>query len=191
VICDNATHISNSPHQYGLLSRINCDLADFLSEMSLDPADPVFVCVDAAGSMKRHEQYIGGQLWIQGSRTMTATNVIPDGMKNEESSAALVAVAEAVEWRHALEPLGTKRKVQRVIIYPLTLDNLEAVLATGDGSLDSEPRHSIAYQRILAASATFERTPVFFLSSSQEFGGLTIADKVPQWMHTAKEISIG
>jgi hypothetical protein len=173
------------------IDGINCDLADFLSDVSLDPAEPVIVCVDAAESMKRHEQHIGGQLWIPGSRTMTATNVIPDGMKNESSSAALVAVAEAVEWRHALEPLRIKRKGQRVVISPPTLDKLEAVLATGDTSFDSEPSHTVAHQRILAASTTFESTPVFFSSSSHEFGGLSIADKIPQWMHTDREISIG
>jgi hypothetical protein len=79
------------------IDGINCSIADFLSGMSPDPADPVIVCADAAESRKRSEQRIGGQLWIQGPRTMTATNVIPDGMKNEASSAALIAVAEAVE----------------------------------------------------------------------------------------------
>jgi hypothetical protein len=122
---------------------------------------------------------------------MTATNVIPDGMKNEASSAALVAVAEAVEWKRAFEPSGEKRKGQQVVIYPPTLDKPEAVSASGDFGLDSEPSHSIVYQRILAASATFEHLPAFFSGSSHTFGGLPIADKVPQWMHTAKEISIG
>jgi hypothetical protein len=61
---------------------------------------------------------------------MTATNVILPGMKNEADSAAIVAVAEAVEWKHAMEPVGEKRKGQCVVIYPRTLDKLEAVLAS-------------------------------------------------------------
>jgi hypothetical protein len=63
------------------IDGINCDLADFLTDMNLSP-----------------EQHIGGQLWLQGNRQMTTTNVILPGMKNEANSAALVAVAEAVEW---------------------------------------------------------------------------------------------
>jgi hypothetical protein len=43
------------------VDRINCDLADFLSEMIPDPSEPVIVCVNAGVSMKRHEQHLGGQ----------------------------------------------------------------------------------------------------------------------------------
>jgi hypothetical protein len=57
------------------VAGMNCDLADFLAEMSPDPAEPVIICVDARESTKRHEQHLGGQLWMQGNRTMTATNV--------------------------------------------------------------------------------------------------------------------
>jgi hypothetical protein len=56
--------------------------------------------------------------WLQGNRQMTATNVILPGMTNEEKSATLVAVAEAVEWKHGFEPVGLKRQGQRVVIYP-------------------------------------------------------------------------
>jgi hypothetical protein len=64
---------------------------------------------------------------------------------------------------------------------------------TGIGGilLDPEPSHDIAYQRTCAACASFENLPGFFSSDSQEFEGLNIANKVPEWMHTAKEISIG
>jgi hypothetical protein len=65
--------------------------------MSHDPAEPVIVCVEAGESMKRHEERLGGQLWIQGSRTMTATNVPFEGMMDDATSVTLVAVAEAVE----------------------------------------------------------------------------------------------
>jgi hypothetical protein len=94
------------------IDGINCDLAEFLSDMDLNPEILVVVCVNSGESLKRHELHIGGQLWLQGDRQMTATNVILPGMKNEANSAVLVAVAEAVEWRHAFEPVGTKRHGQ-------------------------------------------------------------------------------
>jgi hypothetical protein len=77
-----------------------------------------------------------------------------------------------------------------VVIYQPTLDKLEAVLVSGDCSLDPETSHGIAYQRILSACAEFESLPGFFSSDSQEFGSLDIASKAPQSMHTAKEVSI-
>jgi hypothetical protein len=43
------------------IDGINCDLADFLSGMTHDPADPVIICVEAGESLKRHEQHLGGQ----------------------------------------------------------------------------------------------------------------------------------
>jgi hypothetical protein len=51
--------------------------------------------------------------------------------------------------------------------------------------------HDIAYQRILNACASYENLPAFFPSNSAEFAGLDIAAKVPVWMHTAEEVSIG
>jgi hypothetical protein len=131
---------------------INCDIADFLSQMELAPDVPVIVCVNASGSIiRKHEQHVGGQLWMQGDRQMTAINLVPPEMKNEEKSATLIAVAEAVERKHAFEPVGPKRLGQRVVIYPPFLDNLEQVLNSGDPSCYSEPSHSMAYQRIYEA----------------------------------------
>jgi hypothetical protein len=161
------------------IDGINCGLADFLSGLSLDPNEPVLICIDAAESMKRHEQFIGGQLRMQDDRQMSA------------SSAALVAVVEAVEWKHALETAKDNRKGQRVVIYPPMLDKLAEVLISGDTSRDPEPSHACPYQRIFAACASFENVSGFFPSDSQEFEGLDIQDKVPRWMHMAMEISIG
>jgi hypothetical protein len=172
------------------IDGINCDLAEFLTDMNLNPEVPVIVCVDPGESFKKHEQHIGGQLWIQGSRKMTATNVLLPDMKNEASSAALVAIAEAVEWKHAFEPIGEKRKGQRVVIYPPTLDKLEEVLPSGDISLDPEPRPDVAYNKIFEAYMPSESPPRFYRSDSPELGALGIAEKVPLSMHTAKQISI-
>jgi hypothetical protein len=65
----------------------NCDIGEFLSQMSPDPAEPLIVCVNSGESLKRHEQHLGGQLWIQGSRQMTATNIPFEGMSNDATSA--------------------------------------------------------------------------------------------------------
>jgi hypothetical protein len=51
-------------------ASINADLADFLMNFSTNPANPVFICVSAVEQMKRHEQAVAGQLWIQGDRKM-------------------------------------------------------------------------------------------------------------------------
>jgi hypothetical protein len=85
------------------IAGINCDLADFLMEMTADPNDPVIVCVNFGASMKRHEQTIGGQLWIQSERRMTAMNSILHGTSNDRESAALSGIVQAVEWKHRLQ----------------------------------------------------------------------------------------
>jgi hypothetical protein len=47
------------------IAGINCDIGEFLSEMSLNPADELIICVNGSEEMKRDEQAFGGQLWIQ------------------------------------------------------------------------------------------------------------------------------
>jgi hypothetical protein len=97
-------------------------------------------------------------------------------MSNDATSATLAAVAEAVEWNHALELEGLKRPGQRVVICPPTLEKLETVLVTGNTGFDMEDGHDIAYQRVLSACASFENPPRFFSSESRDFGGLEIAE---------------
>jgi hypothetical protein len=48
------------------IAGINCDIADFLSQMRSTSDEPIIVCVNAGSTFKRHEQHLGGQLWIQG-----------------------------------------------------------------------------------------------------------------------------
>jgi hypothetical protein len=86
------------------IAGINCDIADFLTEMSLDAAEPVIICVNAGASVKRHEAAIRGQYWRQGDREMTAPNHVMEGLSNTRESATLSATFEAVGWRHAPEP---------------------------------------------------------------------------------------
>jgi hypothetical protein len=122
---------------------------------------------------------------------MTATNIPFEGMKNDADSARLAAVAETVERKHALEPDNEKRQSRWIVIYPPELDKLEAVLATGDISLDSEEGHGIAYQRILEASLSYQHPPGFSSSNSQDSGGLEIAGKMPELTRISKQVSIG
>jgi hypothetical protein len=99
------------------IAGINCDAPEFLSDMKFVPEEPVVICVNGSEEMKRNEEAVGGQLWMQSGRKMTAYNRVKDGMANSRESAILSAVAEAVEWKHACE-LDGPRKGQRVVIYP-------------------------------------------------------------------------
>jgi hypothetical protein len=64
------------------ISGINCDVADFVSEMTLDPAEELIICVNGSEEMKRNETAMAGQLWIQGDRKMAAANPPFEGMAN-------------------------------------------------------------------------------------------------------------
>jgi hypothetical protein len=85
------------------VAAINCEAPIFLSEMTLDPAEPVIVCVNGSEEIRRGEEAVAGQLWIQGDRQMTASNTVQQGMANTRESAILSEAAEAVAWTHALE----------------------------------------------------------------------------------------
>jgi hypothetical protein len=102
----------------GEIAGINSDAPDFLSEMTLE--EPIFVCINCCEAMKRNEEARAGQLWIQGDRQLTASNRAFDGMANTRDSALLTAAAEAVSWKHPLEP-EDQRKGQRIIISPKDL----------------------------------------------------------------------
>jgi hypothetical protein len=82
------------------ISGINCDVADFVSQMSLDPAEEVIICVNGSQEMKKGERAMAGQLWIQGDRMMTASNPVFDKMSNTRDFAVLTAVAEAIVWKN-------------------------------------------------------------------------------------------
>jgi hypothetical protein len=62
------------------ISGINCDVSDFLSGMTVDPEEQLVICVNGSQEMKRHEQAMAGQLWMQSDRKMTAANPAYDGM---------------------------------------------------------------------------------------------------------------
>jgi hypothetical protein len=173
------------------IAGINCDIGESLSQMSLVPAEPVVICVNSGESLKRHEQHLGGQLWLQSDRQMTATNIQFEGMSDDATSVCLAEVAEAVEWAHILETGLPKSTTQRGVIYPPSLSKLETILVTGNIGSDTENGHDIAYERILSACSKYENPPAFFPAGSQDFDGLDIADKIQLWMHTAAQVSIG
>jgi hypothetical protein len=108
----------------------------------------MIICVNGSEEMKKGEEAIGGQLWIQGNRRMTAHNHVQEGLANTRESAILSAAADAVTWTHALEIDGP-RKGQRAVIYPKELSKLEQVLETRDPSIDTEDGHATAYVAIL------------------------------------------
>jgi hypothetical protein len=174
------------------ISGINCDVADFVSKMSLDPAEEVVICVNGSQEMKRGETTMAGQLWIQGDRMMTASNPAFPGMSNTTESAVLAATAEAVAWKNdALETPGP-RKGQRVVIYPKELTQLDTVLSSRDPNLDPEDGHPIAYQRVLAAAAEFEVPPIFLKEDSEATtSDPRKAEEVSKWMSTAEQIATG
>jgi hypothetical protein len=120
------------------ISGINSGLGDFLQEMSFKDEDPLFVCLGVGHTM-RATHPVGGQLWTQGSRQMTATNKVLDGMDNGRESVAFSAIVEAVAWRHALENASDPnylRRGQRVIVHPKFLTKFATVMMTGNVGLD-------------------------------------------------------
>jgi hypothetical protein len=174
------------------ISGINCDVADFVSQMSLDPAEEVVIYVNGSQEMKKGERAMAGQLWIQGDRMMTASNPAFDEMANTREAAVLAAAAEAITWRNeAIEPPG-QRKGQRVVIFPKELSHLEEVLISADPNIDPKDGHPIAYQRVLAAAAEYEIPPMFLKEDCDAIvSDPAKAEAVPKHMCLAERIATG
>jgi hypothetical protein len=64
------------------VAALNCDPAEFLDGMTLDPSERVIVCIIGSEEMKRDEMQVAGQLWLQGDRRMTASNHVHEGLAN-------------------------------------------------------------------------------------------------------------
>jgi hypothetical protein len=174
------------------IAGINADVADFLSGMSFDPNDQVVICVNGSEEMKRDEEAVAGQLWMQGDRQMSAYHRVLDGMANSRESAILAAAAEAAFWKHASELDDSARKDQRVVIDPKELSQLEAVLSTGDPNVDSEDGNPISHSAVLQAAQSYERPPLFLREDHEQITSDPImAEKVPGWMSTAAKVATG
>jgi hypothetical protein len=193
----NSRYLKQVAYNYRIIeaekkvAAINCELPLFLAEMSLDPAEQVYICVNGSEEMKRGEEQIGGQLWIQGERRITAHNHICEGLANTKESAILSAAVEAVTWTHALEDdIDGPRKGQRVIIYPKEMTNLEQVLETSDLSIDTEDGHTAADIAILQARQCFETPPVFLKADHPLItSDPQVSQSVPRWMNTAARVA--
>jgi hypothetical protein len=157
--------------------------------MSVD--EPVFVCINSSEEMKREEQAIAGQLWVQGDRQMTASNISPPGMANTRDSALLYAASEAVSWNHASQT-DEPRKGQRIVIYPKDLPQLDEFLATCDPNADPEDGHPLAYEAILRESQKFETTPCFWREDSPPVvNDPLLAASVPEWLAKSRQVATG
>jgi hypothetical protein len=154
--------------------------------------EPVFVCINCCEEMKRNEEAIAGQLWIQGDRQMTASTRVFDGMVSSRDSALLSAAAEAVQWRHPLELPGS-RKGQRFIIYPKNLPQLDAFLRSGgDPNVSIEDGHPIALNAILQESQKFDIPPTFLREDSEAAAtDPRIAGRTPTWMALSRQVAVG
>jgi hypothetical protein len=171
------------------IAGINCEVPHFLEDMTIE--EPVYVCINSSEEMKRDEQAIAGQLWVQGDRQLTASNAAPEGMANTRDSALLYAAAEAVTWNHASQP-NEPRKGQRVIIYPKDLPQLDEFLVTCNPTVDPEDGHPVAYETILRESAKFEITPLFLREDSNPvISDPTLAAKVPEWLAISRQVATG
>jgi hypothetical protein len=141
--------------------------------------------------MNRNERSIAGQSWIQGDRSMTASNLVPDGMADTKDSALLTAVAEAVSWNHASQP-DQPRQGQRIIIYPEHLTQMDEYLASGNPDDGQDAGHEIAFNTILQEQAKYESTPIIVNESSTFVTADPILSQcVPGWMSIAEQIATG
>jgi hypothetical protein len=112
-------------------------------------------------------------------------------MENTKEGAVLTAEVEAVTWKHSLEPDDGPRKVQRVVIYPKEMTQLEQVLSRGDPDIDSADGHPIACTQLLQASQSYEHPPIFLKEDSPQVTSSENADKVPVWMNIEAQVATG
>jgi hypothetical protein len=141
--------------------------------------------------MKREEEAVAGQFWEQSDRQTTAYNIPYPGMANSRESAILTAVAEAVNWKHALEGDGP-RQGQRVVIYPKELSQLDQVLSSENPDIDSEDGHPIAYATIIQAVHSYENRPLILREDHEQITSDPVKSmEVSKWMNTVARVAIG
>jgi hypothetical protein len=149
------------------IAGINCDIADFLS--GLNAAEVITVCVNTGASMKKNETILGGQYWQQKGRSVTAVNATIDGMPNTRESAILAEAADAIEWKHPIEPVSEEGEPfgSRVVIYPAELPQREeAMIEFSQNPSETEDGIHIAFSKILEKLAEYETSPRFLREDS-------------------------
>jgi hypothetical protein len=102
---------------------------------------------------------------------------------------ALSGVADALNWRHALEMSQDPsylRRGQRVVVHPKILDKLSTVSATGNAGLDPVDSRWRAYERIFSEIQTWPAAnrPVTICEDDPEIG------KLPSGARPSKCITI-
>jgi hypothetical protein len=131
----------------------------------------------------------------QEGRSMTAVNGVIDGMPNTRESAILAAAAEAVEWRHPIEAVTAdgKRATPKVIIYPAEMPQFaEAMDEFLNNPSEYEDGSHIAFIKIIEKCADYQSIPRFLREDCEAIRSDTeLATKVPIWMNTAAQVSVG
>jgi hypothetical protein len=146
------------------ISGISVGLGDFLQGMSMEVHLVACVSVSVGGRM-RGTQPLCGELWQQEGRQMTASCLSFDGLGKSREEVALSGVADVLPWRNALETRRDPnflRPGQRVVVCPKFLDELDAILSSGDIGFYQEQCIWPAYEGILKQSLTWpiDKRPV-------------------------------
>jgi hypothetical protein len=81
------------------VAHINSELSDFLN--GRDMTIPTFAFLDVRDQVEG-SQPICGQLWVNGSRKMTAASTTLPSLSNSRENVVLSGVADALTWRHTL-----------------------------------------------------------------------------------------
>jgi hypothetical protein len=111
---------------------------------------------------------------------------------------ALSGVADVLSWRHTLEIFDYeahpdhKLLTRRVIVYPMFLDKLDMVLATGNIGRDSQDSRWSAYERILEQSFARDSVcrPIMLPEGDARLSQChALAAKSEEWMEDTKRVA--
>jgi hypothetical protein len=145
--------------------------------------------------MKKNERILGGQLWQQGGRSMTAVNGVIEDMPNIRESAIRTAAAEAVEWSHPIEPAISdgKRVSPRIVVYPADMPHIEESLSGfSQNPSEAEDGSHIAFAKILEHSAGYASPPSFLREDCSEIqNDPELVATVPLGLSIAAQVSVG
>jgi hypothetical protein len=112
-------------------------------------------------------------------------------MLQVRESAVLSGIIEALAWRHILDKEEHQRG-QRIVIFPKELTQFEAILTSGDLSLDSEDGHDRAYAHLIQHCQSYENPPLFIKEDhARSFDDPIIAQNVSECMAAARQVATG
>jgi hypothetical protein len=128
-----------------LISSINIEMPDFMMGVSMEVQ--MVACVNV-GERRRGTQPACGKLFVQEDRKMTQSCSPMKGLGNSREEVALPGIVDVLTWRHALETSldpDYKRPGQKLVIYPKSLDKLDAFITIGDFRCEPEQCRWPAY----------------------------------------------